>query len=165
MRFVKNFTPPDFQAKNFTPLISPKFNRKWRNLHCWQKFYIAAGSDGMDKFHLCLQMANFPTDNYSTRSIRYTRSFFSGRTYQGGPSKKTPCTWRRQKSKLNSKTINKKLKPTWTTRWRLIDKEWQDRDFTQLASHLTEFQKCFQIQHLSQSAANVLAKKSFNSFM
>ena len=26
MRFVKNFTPPDFQAKNFTPLISPNFN-------------------------------------------------------------------------------------------------------------------------------------------
>ena len=23
MRFVKKFTPPDFQAKNFTPLISP----------------------------------------------------------------------------------------------------------------------------------------------
>ena len=26
MIFVKNFTPPDFQAKNFTPLISPNFN-------------------------------------------------------------------------------------------------------------------------------------------
>ena len=26
IRFVKNFTPPDFQAKNFTPLISPNFN-------------------------------------------------------------------------------------------------------------------------------------------
>ena len=26
MRFVKKFTPPDFQAKNFTPLISPNFN-------------------------------------------------------------------------------------------------------------------------------------------
>ena len=26
MRFVKNFTPPDFQATNFTPLISPNFN-------------------------------------------------------------------------------------------------------------------------------------------
>ena len=25
---------------------------KWRNLHRWQKFYTAAGSDGMDKFHL-----------------------------------------------------------------------------------------------------------------
>ena len=24
-----------------------------RNLHCWQKFYTAAGSDGMDKSHLC----------------------------------------------------------------------------------------------------------------
>ena len=26
MRLVKNFTPPDFQAKNFTPLISPNLN-------------------------------------------------------------------------------------------------------------------------------------------
>ena len=62
MEFVKNFTPSDFQAKNFTPSISPNFNSfnkkkqknewKWRNLHPWQKFYTAAGSDGMDKFHL-----------------------------------------------------------------------------------------------------------------
>ena len=59
MRFVQNFTPPDFQAKNCTPSISPNFKRcsdkntkKWRNLHCCQKFYTAAGSDGMDKSHL-----------------------------------------------------------------------------------------------------------------
>ena len=26
MEFVKNFTPLDFQAKNFTPSISPSFN-------------------------------------------------------------------------------------------------------------------------------------------
>ena len=26
MEFVQNFTPPDFQAKNFTPSISPNFN-------------------------------------------------------------------------------------------------------------------------------------------
>ena len=26
MIFVKKFTPPDFQAKNFTPSISPNFN-------------------------------------------------------------------------------------------------------------------------------------------
>ena len=26
MEFVKNFTPLDFQAKNFTPSISPNFN-------------------------------------------------------------------------------------------------------------------------------------------
>ena len=61
--FVQNFTPPDFQAKNFTLSISPNFNSfskkntknewKWRNLHRWQKFYTATGSDGMDKFHLC----------------------------------------------------------------------------------------------------------------
>ena len=62
MEFVKNFTPPDFQAKNFTPSISPNFNSfsdkstknewKWRNLHRWQKFYTSAGSDGIDKFQL-----------------------------------------------------------------------------------------------------------------
>ena len=28
MEFVKNFTPLDFQAKNFTPLISLNFNKK-----------------------------------------------------------------------------------------------------------------------------------------
>ena len=59
----KKFTPPDFWAKNFTPSISPNFNSfsgkntknewKWRNLHRWQKFYTATGSDGIDKFHLC----------------------------------------------------------------------------------------------------------------
>ena len=26
MEFVQNFTPQDFQAKNFTPSISPNFN-------------------------------------------------------------------------------------------------------------------------------------------
>ena len=26
---------------------------KWRNLHRWQKFYTPAGTDGIDKFHLC----------------------------------------------------------------------------------------------------------------
>ena len=28
MRFVQNFTPPDFQAKTFTPSISPNFRGK-----------------------------------------------------------------------------------------------------------------------------------------
>ena len=55
MRFVQNFTLPDFQAKTFTLSISPNFNSfsdintkngwKWRNLHRWQKFYTAAGTD------------------------------------------------------------------------------------------------------------------------
>ena len=31
-----------------------KNTKKWRNLHRWQKFYTAAGTDGMNKFHLCL---------------------------------------------------------------------------------------------------------------
>ena len=28
----------------------------WRNLHHWQKFDTAAGSDGMNKSHLCLKL-------------------------------------------------------------------------------------------------------------
>ena len=65
MEFVQNFTPPDFQDKNFTPSISPNFNSfsrkkntknewKWRNLHRWLKLNTVAGSDGMDKSHLWL---------------------------------------------------------------------------------------------------------------
>ena len=56
MEFVQNFTPPDFQAKNFTPSLSPNFNSfrykntknewKWWNLHLWQEIYIHTGSDG-----------------------------------------------------------------------------------------------------------------------
>ena len=67
MEFVKNFTPSDFQAKNFTPPISPNFNSfskkntkndwKWRYLHRWQKFYTAAGTDGTDKFHLWVKLS------------------------------------------------------------------------------------------------------------
>ena len=61
MEFVQNFTPPDFQAKNFTPSISPNFNsfskkkhKKWvkmekftplaKNLHCcwqWRQWQIS----------------------------------------------------------------------------------------------------------------------------
>ena len=33
MKFVKNFTPPDFQAKNFTPSISPNFNSFSKKIH------------------------------------------------------------------------------------------------------------------------------------
>ena len=65
MEFVKNFTPSDFQEKKFTPSISPNFNgfskkkhKKWRNLHRWQKFYTAAGTDGTDKFHLCFPIVS-----------------------------------------------------------------------------------------------------------
>ena len=61
MEFVQNFTPPDFQAKNFTPSISPNFNsyskkkhKKWvkmkkftllaKILHCrrqWRQWQIS----------------------------------------------------------------------------------------------------------------------------
>ena len=33
MEFVKNFIPPDFQAKNFTPSISPNFNSFSKKKH------------------------------------------------------------------------------------------------------------------------------------
>ena len=33
MEFVHNFTPPDFQAKNFTPSISPNFNSFSKKKH------------------------------------------------------------------------------------------------------------------------------------
>ena len=66
MKFVKNFTPSDFQAKNFTPSISPNFNsfskEKTQKMSengeiytAGKKFYTPAGTDGMNKFHLCLQ--------------------------------------------------------------------------------------------------------------
>ena len=64
MEFVHNFTPSDFQAKNFTPLISPNFNSFSKKKHkkrengeiytAGQKFYTAAGTDGTDKFQLWL---------------------------------------------------------------------------------------------------------------
>jgi len=44
MEFVKNFTPPDFQVKNGEIYTAGN------------KFYTAAGSDGIDKFHLCHTM-------------------------------------------------------------------------------------------------------------
>ena len=62
MEFVQNFTPPDFRAKNFTPSISPNFNsfskknhKKWVKMEKFTplgKFYTAARSEGIDKFHL-----------------------------------------------------------------------------------------------------------------
>ena len=33
MEFVRRFTPPDFQARNFTPLISPNFNSFSKKKH------------------------------------------------------------------------------------------------------------------------------------
>ena len=64
MRFVKNFTPPDFQAEDFTPLISLNFNSfsdKTQNKSVFgeiytigKKIYTAGGIDGSDKSHLCM---------------------------------------------------------------------------------------------------------------
>ena len=68
MRFVQNFTPLDFQVKNFTPSIPPNFNsfskKKTQKISengeiytAGNKFYTAAGTDGMDKFHLWFAIA------------------------------------------------------------------------------------------------------------
>ena len=46
MEFVQNFTPPDFQVKNFTPPISPNFNsfskKKHKKLVNMEKFTLLA---------------------------------------------------------------------------------------------------------------------------
>ena len=71
MRIVPNFTPPEFQAKTFTPFISPNLNsfsdKNTNNGEIYtagQKFYTAAGSDGIDKYHLCTALSSeeFPND-------------------------------------------------------------------------------------------------------
>ena len=69
MEFVQKFTPLDFKVKNFTPSISPYFNSFRKKKHkkmsgngeiytAGKKFYIAAGSDGRDRCHLCMLMMN-----------------------------------------------------------------------------------------------------------
>ena len=64
IRFVKNFTPPDFQAKNFTPLISPNFNsfgdKNTKKMSRNGEIYTTGknGSDGSDKSHLCSSCGN-----------------------------------------------------------------------------------------------------------
>ena len=76
MKFVNNFTPPDFQAKDFAPLISLNFNSfsdkntkqcfvLLRNLHHWQKFYTAGGNDGSDKSHLWIIIIKIYFDHYN----------------------------------------------------------------------------------------------------
>ena len=50
MEFVQKFTPPDFQAKNFTPSISPNFNSFSGKKHkIWVK---------MEKFTLLAKILN-----------------------------------------------------------------------------------------------------------
>ena len=47
MRFVQNFTPPDFRVKTFTPSISPNFkgfiDKKTNNEFKWTNFKSAFG--------------------------------------------------------------------------------------------------------------------------
>ena len=45
MEFVQNFTPPDFEANNFTPSISPNFNSFSKKKHKkWVKMEKGAGT-------------------------------------------------------------------------------------------------------------------------
>ena len=75
MEIVQNFTPPDFQAKNFTPSISPNLNsfsgkkhKKWvkmekftplaKILHCrrqWREWQIPPLPDSYSDDHPCFQ--------------------------------------------------------------------------------------------------------------
>ena len=49
----------------------------WRNLHRWQRFYTAAGSDSIDKFHLChLHGQHHCHHSYQQRNIISADSFF-----------------------------------------------------------------------------------------
>ena len=52
MEFVQNFTPPDFQVKNFTLSKTQKISENGEIFTAGNKFYTPAGTDGMDKFHL-----------------------------------------------------------------------------------------------------------------
>ena len=78
MEFVINFTPPNYQAKDLhrqfhlisTVLVRKKNECKWRNLHHWQKFYTAAGTDGMDKFHLCSEDLHTLIHHLATSRVR-----------------------------------------------------------------------------------------------
>ena len=64
MEFFKNFHRRIFRLKisyrrfHLILIVLVRKNTtnecKWRNLHRWQKFYTAAGTDGTDKFHLCI---------------------------------------------------------------------------------------------------------------
>ena len=76
MKFVKNFTPSDFQAKNFTPSKSPNFNsfskKKHKNPSCIPHicylfkqpkfeakiFYLLCGCDGCDIYEVCPHVSN-----------------------------------------------------------------------------------------------------------
>ena len=53
---------------------------KWRNLHRWQKFYTAAGTDGMGKFHLCFQQVPemyLFSSSFVFISCKYTKWMFA----------------------------------------------------------------------------------------
>ena len=71
LEFVKKFTRPNFRAKEFYTLKTPKLRLLyklakyvrncvvfWKNLHSWQNFYTTAGRDGRDgrdKFQVCVR--------------------------------------------------------------------------------------------------------------
>ena len=67
---LKNLHPWIFRPKISHTLFSlnintlgdkktPKNEGIWKNLHRWQKFYTATGSDGIDKSHLWFKLCKF----------------------------------------------------------------------------------------------------------
>ena len=48
----------------------------YRNLHRWQKFYTAARSDGMDKFHLCSLVNQLHLKNLRNHLFWETEAIF-----------------------------------------------------------------------------------------
>ena len=51
---------------------------KWRNLLRWQKFYTAAGTDGMEKFHLWHPLIIYISNGVSMQlfAVKFDQFFF-----------------------------------------------------------------------------------------
>ena len=71
----------------------------WRNLHRWQKFYTAAGSDGIDKCHLWL----VPTSSFGILIvIRNKNGYFSVRMKIEGNSTNWAVIWEIKMVRIHS---------------------------------------------------------------
>ena len=75
MKIVKNFTQPDFQAKTFTPSISPNFNsfsdETQKMSENGENF-----SDGRDKSHLCGNFGKIAMEGYIKPVRNYCMQVF-----------------------------------------------------------------------------------------
>ena len=85
---------------------------KWRNLLRWQKFYTAAGTDSMDKFHLCIyfNISTIITSLPSQRSI----------LIKGEQQRKDHVTWCRNGQEVLTKPLTQLQNLNfefWKTKW------------------------------------------------